>query len=159
MPASQNRILQNTIVSRKHGLIITFIESSWQSKSSRELSELAVFRVNLRRRWDVDSVRVVLSLQKGRARKSKCARVQLRKAVNISGLDCSGQLVELFRHDFTVLVNHSYSGSRDEHAIDSGENRIVAHVPVDAMLTERAAAAARTATIRSLDKSMRDKLI
>ena len=159
MPASQNGIFQNSVISRKHRLISSFIKTIWQSESFRKLLEFSIFRVNLRRRWNVDSVRVILNFQKWRSGKSQRRRVELRKTVYISGLDSSGQLVELLRHDFAVLVDESDSRSRDEHARDASEDGIVAHIPVDAVVAERAAAASRAASIRRLNKSMRDELI
>ena len=159
MPASQNGIFQNPVISRKHRLISSFIKTIWQSESLRKLLEFSVFRVNLRCRWNVDSVRVILNFQKGRSGKSQRRRVELRKAVNISGLNSSGQLVELLRHDFAVLVDESDSRTSDKHARDASEDGIVANVPVDAVVAERAAAASGAASIRRLNESVRDKLI
>ena len=159
MPASQNGIFQNAVVSGKHRLISSFIEAVWQSESLRKLLKFSIFGINLRRRWNVDSVRVILNFQKWRSRKSQRRRVELRKAVNISGLNNSSQLVELLRHDFAVLVDKSDGRSRDEHARDASEDGIVAHIPVDAVVTERAAAAGGAASIWRLNKSVRDKLI
>ena len=159
MPASQNRIFQHAVISRKHRLISSFIKTIWQSESLRKLLKFTTFRVNLRRRRNVDSVRVILNFQKWRSRKSQRRRVELRKAVNISSLNSSGQLVELLRHDFAVLVDESDGRSRDEHARDAGEDGIVAHIPVDAVVAERAAAAGGAAPIWRLNQSVRDKLI